>query len=291
MATRIEWADDVWNPTLGCSQVSPGCQACYAIGQAHRGLSPAHRGLTVRTSDGIDWTGEVRYLPERLDIPLRRRKPTRWFVDSMSDLFHPAVPGEFIAEVWARMEVTPRHTYQVLTKRPQHMAAVLADRGFHHEASYAAKDLLFGEIEHPGADPAQFFAAEERCDAGGPLYPNVWVGTSIETDAYCWRADHVRAIAGVAGMRWLSLEPLLGPLPSLNLDGIDWVVIGGESGPRARPMEIAWADAIVEQCRAAGVAPFVKQLGSALGGRTHHDIDTFPHSLRVREYPSGEVAA
>src|SRR5690606_16920739 len=115
-----EWSEETWNPTVGCSKVSPGCDGCYAAIVAHRAMQPAHEGLTVRRpGERPDWTGEVRLLPDRLDAPLRWRKPRRVFVDSMSDLFHPDVPISFVVEVFTRMLVTTRHTYQVLTKRPQ----------------------------------------------------------------------------------------------------------------------------------------------------------------------------
>jgi protein gp37 len=187
------------------------------------------------------------------------------FVNSMSDLFHRDVPMTFIAQVFAVMATAERHVFQVLTKRPQRMARLLGEWGFQFR----------NQMVHPeiGNGPPH---------ASLPL-PNVWLGTSIETDRYVFRADDLRATP--AAVRSLSLEPLLGPVPSLDLTGIDWVIVGGESGPRSRPMEIAWAETIVERCRAAGVATFVKQLGSVAGGRTHHEIDGFPDSLRVREYP------
>lgn len=229
MSSKIEWIKnpdgtqgETWNPTLGCSKVSPGCDHCYAIGVAHRAMQPAHRGLTVRTQHGTDWTGEVRCLPDRLDIPLKRRKPTTWFVDSMSDLFHRDVPSDFVCQVWEVMGQTPQHTYQVLTKRPQRM-----------------RDLLSLNVPEP--------------------WPNVWCGTSIENDRYAWRADHLRDTP--ATVHWLSLEPLLGPLPSLDLTGIDWVVVGGESGPGARPMHPDWVRDIRDRCVAAGVPFFFKQWG------------------------------
>lgn len=256
MSTLIEWADDVWNPTLGCSKVSEGCGigggGCYAIGVAHRAMQPAHKGLTIRTVNGIDWTGEVRCLPVRLDVPLRRRKPTRWFVDSMSDLFHPEVlkatheptGAPFLAEVFTVMAMARRHTFQVLTKRPQLMAAVLNEPRFRLDVNAGllrrGVSVMKGGFESPW-----------------PV--NMWLGTSIELDKYAWRADHLRATP--AAVRWLSLEPLLGPLPSLDLTGIDWVVTGGESGRGARPCDPAWVRDIRDRCVDAGVAYFHKQWG------------------------------
>lgn len=262
MSTEISWTDETWNPTVGCSRVSPGCDNCYAIRVAARGMQDAHRGLT---RDG-DWTGEVRCLPDRLDTPLRWKKPRRVFVDSMSDLFHPDVPEKFIADVFDVMAChgpIARHTFQVLTKRPQRMRAILA--------RWAADEGYVGA-------------------------PNVWLGTSIENQRYAdMRIPHLLATPAV--VRFLSVEPLLGPvdlyaaLDPLGIGGrwtlsdLDWVIVGGESGSGARPMQPGWAEQIVAQCQEAGVAVFVKQLGTVLGGKTHHDIDTFPEALRVREWP------
>lgn len=281
--SKIEWTDATWNPTVGCSRVSPGCDGCYAIGVAHRAMQPAHEGLTIRRpGERTDWSGEVRTLPGRLATPLHWRKPRRVFVDSMSDLFHPDVPAEFIGSVWATMARAHQHTFQVLTKRPQRMASVL--------------DAWVEEGERGGSA------------GGGPIWrdhhlrwnesrawplPNAWLGTSIESDQYAWRADHLRATP--AAVRFLSLEPLLGPLPSLDLgcscghgrrqhypfgdcgwcgaeeddspvcrsyDGIDWVIVGGESGPGARPMHPDWVRDIRDRCVAAGVPFFFKQLGA-----------------------------
>ncbi len=241
MTSAIEWTDETWNPTVGCSKVSPGCDNCYAINVAHRAMQPAHEGLTI-VQDGQrpDWTGEVRLLPDRLDTPLHWRKPRRVFVDSMSDLFHPDVPYRFAREVFNVMRLCdgtlpanggrrfPSHTFQVLTKRPQRMAELASTRAL-------------------GYDP-------ERPP------PNVWLGTSIESDRYAFRADHLRRTP--AAVRFLSLEPLLGPLPSLDVSGIDWVIVGGESGPGARPMHPQWVRDIRNRCVAAGVAFFFKQWGS-----------------------------
>lgn len=247
MSTKIEWTrgDDgrpgeVWNPTVGCSRVSPGCANCYAIRVAHRAMQPAHVGLTVLPDGGgaPDWTGEVRTLPDRLDVPRRWRRPRFVFVDSMSDLFEASVPEGFIRDVFATMADTPQHTYQVLTKRPQRMEAVLWSPSFWFD--------LWGD--RPGPIPTHL--------------PNVWLGTSIESDRYAWRADYLRRVP--AAVRFVSAEPLLGPLPSLDLDGIGWVIVGGESGPRSRPMHPDWARDLRDRCAAAGVPFFFKQWGEWL---------------------------
>ncbi len=254
--STIEWTDATWNPLVGCSRVSPGCDHCYAVGVVHRGMSPQHRGLTIRRP-GVptDWTGEVRLVPHLLDQPLRWRKPRRIFVNSLSDLFHRDVPTDLIVQVFATMLLAPRHTFQVLTKRPQRMADLLNDPHFASEIEGTVED----REEHPAADFESFLNAEHRLVTGGPLFPNVWLGTSIESDGYAWRADHLRRTP--AAVRFLSLEPLLGPLPSLDLTGIDWVVAGGESGHGARPMHPDWVRDIRDRCVAAGCAFFFKQWG------------------------------
>lgn len=248
MADRsgIGWTDATWNPVVGCSRVSPGCDHCYAI---RDGVRLQHLDAYAGTISDGDWTGTVRTLPERLDVPLRWRKPRRIFVNSMSDLFHPAVDDRYIEQVLHVVAYARRHTFQVLTKRPQRMATVLGhwqDRGW-----------LFGP-EAPGA-------GSTRPQMGGgfgyalPL-ANLWLGTSIEADRYAWRADYLRSTP--VALRFLSLEPLLGPLPSLDLSGIDWVIVGGESGPQARPMHPSWVRDIRDRCIEAGVALFFKQWGA-----------------------------
>lgn len=230
--SSIEWTEATWNPTTGCDRISPGCDNCYALTLAARlkamGQQKYQRDGDPRTSGpGFGVTCH----PDELLSPARWKRPRLVFVNSMSDLFHPEVPELFIQQVWAAMQATPRHTYQVLTKRPHRMAAVL------------------------------------RRIAPEPL-PNVWVGTSIESDRYVFRASQLCATP--AAVRFLSLEPLLGPLPSLDLRGVDWVIVGGESGHGAREMDAAWAEDIRDRCVAARVPFFFKQWGgrtAKAGGR------------------------
>lgn len=231
--TTIEWTDETWNPTTGCDRVSPGCDNCYALTMAARlkgmGQAKYQRDGDPRTSGpGFGLTVH----PSALDAPLRWKKPRRVFVDSMSDLFHPEVPPHFVESVWQTMSRCPQHTFQILTKRPQR-----------------ASHMLFTNWDFDG----RFF---------GAYLPNVWLGTSIENDTYTFRADHLRATP--AAVRFLSLEPLVGPLPSLDLTGIDWVIVGGESGANARPVEADWVRDLRDRSVAAGVAFFFKQWG----GRT-----------------------
>jgi protein gp37 len=227
--SRIEWTDATWNPVVGCSKVSPGCDNCYAISMARRIEATGNEAYSGTTT-ADDWTGLVKCLPERLDQPLRWRKPRRIFVNSMSDLFHPYVPSEFIRRVFDVFDQAPQHTFQVLTKRPQRMAEIV--------------DYI---------RPAWYRLTPS----------NVWLGTSIESDIYTFRANHLRATP-TRGLRFLSLEPLLGPLPSLNLSNIDWVIVGGESGPQHRPVDPDWVRDLRDRCVDASVPFFFKQWG----GRT-----------------------
>ena len=219
--TGIQWTDATWNPVTGCSKVSPGCAHCYA------------ETLSLRFGwSHLPWTPDnavenVVLHPERLDQPLAWRAPRRVFVNSMSDLFHELVPDAYIGEVFTRMAEASQHEYQILTKRPERMAPVVA--------------RIYGR--HP------------------PL-PYVWLGVSIENDRWTGRADALRATP--AAVRFVSAEPLLGPLPSLDLRDIDWLIVGGESGVGARPMQAQWARDLRDRSRAAGTAFFFKQWG----GRT-----------------------
>jgi len=226
--TSIEWTDATWNPTTGCRKVSPGCDNCYAATLAKRLKA---MGNPRYQKDGPDGPGFGLTLHhDKLDEPLSWRTPRLVFVNSMSDLFHSEIPGSFLASVWKTMASAPQHHFQILTKRPRRMARVVGRL-----------------VEEHG------------------VLPNVWLGTSIERDEYAWRADCVRSTP--AAVRFLSLEPLLGPLPGLNLFGIDWVIVGGESGRHARPMDIEWVSQIRDRCVDAGVPFFLKQLGGRIGKR------------------------
>lgn len=228
--SAIEWTEATWNPTTGCDQVSIGCDNCYALSFAKRLKA---MGQAKYQNDGDPRTSGPGFgltlHPDVLIEPHRWRTPKLVFVNSMSDLFHPQVPLAFIRDVFAVMAETPRHTYQILTKRSQRLAAV-----------------------GPGLDWPQ----------------NVWMGVSVETGRYTFRIKHLRTVP--AEVRFISAEPLLGPLAGLDLSGIHWVIAGGESGPGARPMEKAWVLDLRDQCAAADVAFFFKQWGglhSKSGGR------------------------
>jgi len=312
MSTDIEWTDEVWNPVVGCARVSPGCENCYAERVAHRGLSERHRGLTVAGKQGPRWTGEARFVPEALGKPLHWRKPRRVFVNSMSDLFHENITFAQIAAVFGVMAATPHLTYQVLTKRPARMleffrwmtatapmASIdgrLVDLATIKALNQLLHDANVGEIAFGGA---------ERW----PL-PNVWLGVSVEDQK---RADEriPLLLQCPAALRFLSVEPLLGPVdlrhvdadraghesmcqidtltgrhtdmgrPCHTVERIDWVIVGGESGHGARPCDISWIRSVVDQARRAGVAVFVKQLGAAPVFHRHTTDDVPADHLRM----------
>ncbi|MEV0650118.1 phage Gp37/Gp68 family protein [Phytomonospora sp. NPDC050363] len=252
--SSIEWTEATWNPTTGCDQISPGCDNCYALTLAKRLKA---MGSEKYQQDGDPRTSGpgfgVTVHPGALEEPLRWRKPRVVFVNSMSDLAHARIPDDFVAKVFGVMAACPQHTFQVLTKRPKRFAKLLGDTGFVAAAQSHAKAVLGG-------------AADQGTDIW-PL-PNVWVGTSIESDEYCWRADQLRKTT--AAVRFLSCEPLLGPLPSLNLDGIDWAIVGGESGPGHRPLDLGWVRDIRDHCLDQQVRLFFKQVGGLTpkaGGR------------------------
>ena len=253
--SAIQWTEATWNPTTGCDRTSPGCDNCYALTLAAR---LKRMGQPKYQSDGDPSTSgpgfKLSMHPDALEIPLRWRAGRHIFVNSMSDLFHHDVTDDFIRQVLEIARRTPRHTYQVLTKRSKRLTA------------------LAGTLEWPS---------------------NVWMGVSVENDRYAFRARHLATVP--AAVRFLSCEPLIGPLGSLDLEGIDWVIVGGESGKGARPLDLGWVRQIREKCAEADVALFVKQLGTAWSldnghGRSHGgDIELWPADLRLRRLPDDHV--
>lgn len=277
--TSIEWTEATWNPIVGCSIVSPGCTNCYAMTMAARldamGTLPHYGGTTQKTKAGPVWTGKLALAPEAtLLAPLRRRKPTVYFVNSMGDLFHEDVPDAWIDRVFAVMALTPQHTYQVLTKRSARM------RAYMDQASGRIADGTIALRKHPlaiarGVGPSAVVPVP-HLRPGAQWWPlaNVWLGVSAEDQR---RADEriPDLLATPAAIRFVSAEPLLGPidfgqtqegLPNNAwltwLDKLDWIIVGGESGKGARPMHPDWARAIRDQCAAAGTAFFFKQWGA-----------------------------
>ncbi len=260
----IDWTDATWNPTTGCTKLSAGCHFCYAERMAKRlqAMGQPHY------ANGF----QVAIHPDALELPLRWKRPRRVFVDSMSDLFHVAVPSDFIQSVFGIMEKAKWHTYQVLTKR--------AERLYQWVNAYECW--------------LQYATGKSFAET----HPNVHLGVSIE-DQNALDNRLPWLLLTPAAVRFLSCEPLLGPLNlKLNYpfedesgklvnwgDRLHWVIVGGESGPHCRPMDVAWACSIHEQCKQAGVAFFMKQLGGNPDKR--HRLEDFPEDLRVRQFPEG----
>ena len=386
--TSIQWTDKVWNPLIGCSRVSAGCEHCYAERVAHRGMTAEHRGLTVLGRKGPRWTGEVRFLPERLSEPLRWRKARMVFVNSISDLFHEGVSNEQIAAVFGVMAAAPEHTFQVLTKRPERMRDWFARMDTQHGTEGTYVEDCIGAAEEATDDG---LARMKWLVQGDWPLPNVWLGVSIEDQSTA--DERIPLLLDTpAALRWVSYEPALGPVdfakwlepwtcsacefhgsrsdsgrvrcgdcdedavyapeigsercPKCGKDdgasswvgdtcpecgsveswsqdagfmfpvdsGIDWIVIGGESGPGARPFELAWARSTIEQCAGAGVPVFVKQLGvipvdtrtidgrnvppgvnlravRGMRDRKGGDMSEWPEDLRIRQFPEARRAA
>ncbi len=284
--TGISWTDATWNPIRGCSRVSEGCRHCYAEQVAARFSGPGqpYDGLAKKVGGEARWTGEVRFIEEHLADPLRWRKPRRIFVNSMSDLFHEKLTDEQIAQVWGVMRGARRHTFQVLTKRPQRMLDWL---------SRCANAEKMGWVTHDGTPNVAYGGTGFIVgDEGRWPLPNVHLGVSAEDqDTFDQRVELLGRTP--AALRFVSLEPLLGPIDLGNFADeepdtydplyrpVQWVIVGGESGPDHRPMSLDWLRSIVEQCRAAHVPVWVKQDSGPKPGLQGR----IPDALWVQESP------
>ena len=248
----IEWTDATWNPVSGCKVLSPGCTNCYAMRMAARLQAmghPVYEGVTRKSGGRPKWTGKLHFNEAALVIPLKWRKPRRIFVNSMSDLFQDGVPAAFIERVWAVMGEAKQHTFQILTKRPENMLRIVVE----------------SEL---------------------PVLPNVWLGTSVESAEFNTRIDDLRRMP--AHIRFISFEPLIGAIGPVDLSGVQWAIVGGESGPRSRPMEAKWVEQIHAQCRKQKVAFFFKQWGGvnkkAAGREFHRQTwDEYPSAMSAAE--------
>lgn len=247
MTTKIQWTEKTWNPTLGCSRVSAGCENCYAEAVAERWsrvgtTKDTYEGLVRRVNGHPVWTGTVRLIEKRLNEPKGWKNPARVFVNSMSDLFHERLPLADIRRIFAVMATCPQHTFQVLTKRADRLAEL-------------APEL--------------------------PWPVNVWMGVSVESRATLNRLDALRQVP--AAVRFVSFEPLLEDLGAVQLGGLHWAIVGGESAPKRcrRPFDADWARSLRDQCAAHGVAFFMKQVGGF-----HPKEEAIPLDLRIREYPA-----
>lgn len=321
--SSIEWCDASWSPITGCTRVSAGCDHCYSAALSKRLAAMGQKKYQGIVGNG-HFNGVVKTWDDELSKPLKWKKPKTIFVNSMSDTFHKDVPFEFIDKIFAVMALCPHHTFQVLTKRPERMAEYLNTPARHYavKAATACFPIEFSEGR-------RFMLRElERTNRTDDWWPltNCWLGTSVEDQQ---RADeripHLRDCP--AAVRFLSVEPMLG---SINLGlfredrgfrrSLHWVIVGGESGHNARPCNVAWIRDIVDQCEAAGVPCFVKQLGSRpysdadkighrgmdykalipgrrtapifwrfLNDRKGGDIEEFPDDLKVRQFPTTAV--
>jgi protein gp37 len=311
--SKIEWTEATWNPIVGCSIVSPGCTNCYAMKMAGRteamGIS-RYDGTTKQVNGNTVWTGKLARAPEAtLLAPLKRKKPTTYFVNSMGDLFHEDCPDEWIDQVFAVMALTPQHTYQVLTKRAARMREYLgcahqrvADRAM-EDAPVGLDIRKSGLTFAPKSTPAVYFEH-------WPL-PNVWLGVSTERQKEAnERIPHL--LQTPAAIRFISAEPLLGAIDLMEIEiggdlswnalggrgrkgGLDWVIVGGESGPDARPMHPDWARWLRDQCAGAGVPFFFKQWGEHAPSRTsapptESDVNRLgDHPVRVGKKAAGRI--
>ncbi|MEM1132465.1 MAG: DUF5131 family protein [Pseudomonadota bacterium] len=246
--SEIEWTDVTWNPVAGCTLASAGCTNCYAMRMAARLQAMGHKkyqGTTRKSGGRAVWTGRVNIDEASLVTPLEWKRPKRIFVNSMSDLFHPEVPLHFIESVWQVMADCPQHHFQILTKRPERMAELF-------EAGALEK------LKH------------------------VWIGTSVEERAVIERIDDLTRIKGMT--LFVSFEPLIGPVGDIDLSNIHWAIVGGESGPNSRPMDLLWVDEIFDICKRDDVAFFFKQWGGKnkkAAGRELHGTtyDNYPAEL------------
>jgi len=310
--TKIEWTDATWNPITGCSVVSAGCKNCYAMKLAGTRLQhdPSRIGLTQDSAAGPVWNGQVRFNEHWLEQPLHWRRPRQVFVCAHGDLFHEAVPDEWIDRVFDVMRYAPHHTFQVLTKRPARMHAYLTR--FMRSPSWDGYITRDGVASGDRPEGSVLFTP-----AGWPL-PNVWLGVSVENQV---AADEriPWLLQTPAAIRWISAEPLLGRVDLFGVSyggglyvnvlsvqdtpevivqpRIDWVVVGGESGAGARPMHPEWARSLRNQCAAAGVPFFFKQWGEfaptvkVVNEQTHktEDYDLGGAMTRVGKKAAGRL--
>lgn len=304
--TGISWTDSTWNPTRGCTRVSPGCGGanheggCYAEKIAARFSDPgqAYHSFAERSPHGGRWTGKVNLVPGALDLPLRWRRPRRIFANSTSDLFHEALPIEDIATVMAIAVASVHlrgHTIQILTKRADRMREALHRPEFWEQVNAEAGMHILDAVDPLDRRSDDARATLEDYGPGHPP-PGIWLGVSVEDQE---RADErIAALLETPSViRFLSCEPLIGPLDIRQwLLGISWTIVGGESGPRSRLFDLDWAVSLAKQCRDAAVPFFMKQVGSNPGlngyagypttDRSGGNIEDFPSNLRIRQFPT-----
>lgn len=285
--TKIPWCDEAWNPVVGCRPVSEGCRHCYAARMAHRGMCEQHRGLTKMGKGGPVWNGKVNLVHRALEIPQHWRKPRRIFVDSMFDLFYERVPFEYVAAIFGVMTACPQHTFLCLTKR-EHRAAQFTEWFYRDRPKHKINSAIRRFV--PDLDPIVE-------DMSWPL-PNVQLIVSTEDQETYDDRVHVLVHSCLAAVKGVSVEPMLGPI-KLRATGrlhLQWVVIGGESGHRARPMKRQWVYNLIRECKDADIAVYVKQTGDVLAreldleSRSGSDPKEWPEFLRIQEYPTAHTS-
>ena len=286
--TEIEWADATWNIITGCSPKSPGCKHCYAMRLAGTRLKhhPSRAGLTKMTKTGPVWTGEVRFNDQWLSQPLKWKKPRNIFLTAHGDLFYENVPDEWLDKIFAVMALCPQHTFQVLTKWPERAVEYLGNKKGTRDIAWTAFDLAWNE---PKANIENLHVPQDSEEfpyfANFPI-PNVLIGTSVEDQKRAdERIEPMRQIAELGWNAFVSYEPALGPVDWRGWEFIDWMICGGESGPKARPMLLEWCRSSHDQCKEAGVPFFMKQL-SGKGGKPIKNMSQFPVDMQIREYPN-----
>ncbi len=296
--TKIQWTGETWNYVVGCSEISLGCRNCYAkkLAQSPRlARFPQYQAANK-------WDGTVVMVSNKIEIPLRRKKPRTYFVNSMSDLFHENMPEEWINLGFGIMATCKQHTFQILTKRHERMQEYLSQsKSFLAKKWYQAVYKHFGlqwQLDYPEHNKIKE-QVEQAFDGLEVPLPNVWCGVSVENQS---STDAISSLIDTnAAIRFISCEPLLEKIditPHLGWTNdrgkplTNWVIVGGESGFGSRPCQVEWIEDLVNQCRQFDVPVFVKQLGSNSDWKTKHpqggNIDEFPEHLQIREFPSSQ---
>lgn len=275
--TKISWTDATLNYCNGCSIESPGCSNCYAMKQAHR--FPVRQGLTVQSKGGMVWTGEVRDTPKALEQAMRWKRARKIFWNAHGDLFHPKVPTEWIDRQMAVCAMTPQHTHQILTKRSGRMREYFTDYGWRDRVSEVINAWPADEIYNGNEFSGDF----DVLMADWKPLPNVWLGVSAE-DQRRWDERVADLESTPSAVRFVSMEPMLEPIRIDDALELDWIIVGAESGSKARWMDHDWIRPVRDQAAMKGIALWVKQL-SGERGRAIKDLEQFPLDLRIQQFP------
>jgi len=287
--SKIEWTEKTWNPVVGCSVASPGCKNCYAMRMAGRLEAinkateklPQYVGTTKKVNGKNVWTGKIGIAPDRIwEKPLRRKKPTIYFVNSESDLFHPNVPEDAIDSAFAVMALSPQHTFQILTKHPERM------RDYFNRDRVSTETLIEIKARKLARRTGINIPPVGKTLLGTIPWPHVWLGVSVESAGYKSRMDVLRETP--ASIRFVSFEPLIDDVGIVDLDNIDWAIVGGESGPNSRFLHPDWVRSLRAQSITAGTAFFFKQWGQWLPWEPDAQPPFF--ESQAGDYVDGHVA-